>query len=50
MEIIKQLEELFGINWWYFYLGMLTALDIQLLCAIYILPKILKELETLGVI
>ena len=49
-NIFKRLEDLLGTETWYFYLGMLTMLDIQLLCGIYILPKILKELEAYGVI
>lgn len=50
MGIIKKLEDLFGLDCWYFYLGMLTMLDIQLLCGIYVLPSILRELESHGVI
>ena len=49
-DIFKKLEDLLGTETWYFYLGMLTMLDIQLLCAIYVLPSILRELESYGAI
>ena len=50
MRIIKTLEDLISVKWWYFYIGVLTATDIQLLCGIYILPKLLRALEAEGVI
>ena len=48
--LIKKLEDFFGLPFWYFAIGVLLMMDIQLLVAIYTIPKLLQLLEDAGVI